>query len=357
MSLDLNNLQAVGRFDRSNFAGLIGGFPEQLEEGMKIAEESRLPKWKASSFSNVAVAGLGGSAMAAEIVKGCLTYHLKIPMAIIRHYRLPDYVSEKSLVIASSYSGNTEETLSAYREARKKKARIVAVSSGGKLSDWAKKDKVPQIKIPGGMPPRAALGYSLAVLLVLLTRLGLVKQDKREIATAARFLKEFRKRFLPISSGADNPAKNLAMKLQGRIPIIYAGEDHFSAVALRWKQQICENAKTPAFSNVFPEFNHNELVGWGASERFRDKLAIIILRDRDDHQRVKARMEIVQEILKRSRLAVIEINSEGETLWERILSLVHWGDWASYYLAVLNEVDPTPIEVIDFLKQNLAARK
>jgi len=355
--INLDDLSAVRRIDPSNFAGLIESFPLQLEQGLKIASAWSLPKWKASDFSNIVVAGLGGSSIAAEIVKSYLNYELTIPFSVIRHYRLPELVNQKTLFIASSYSGNTEETLSAYREARKCKAKMVGIASGGQLIELCKRDRLPHIIIPGGLPPRAALGYSLASLLVLLGRLGLVKSKMKEIERAATFLNEFKTKFVPTVEKLENQAKILAEKLYRKIPVIYAGEDYFYSVALRWKQQICENAKVLAFCNAFPEFNHNELVGWGKSEELREKLTVLILKDKGDHKRVKARMEIVKGILEQKGVPVIEVESFGNSLLERISSLIHLGDWVSFYLSILNEVDPTPVEVIDYLKKSLAQVK
>jgi len=355
--INLDDLSAVRRIDPSNFAGLIESFPLQLEQGLKIASACSLPKWKASDFSNIVVAGLGGSAIAAEIVKSYLNYELTIPFSVIRHYQLPEFVNQKTLFIASSYSGNTEETLSAYREARKCKAKMMGMASGGQLIALCKKDKLPHLIIPSGLPPRAALGYSLVSLLVLLGRLGLIKSKTKEIERATTFLNEFKTKFIPTVEKSENQAKILAEKLYGKIPVIYAGEDYFYAVALRWKQQICENAKVLAFCNVFPEFNHNELVGWEKIEPLKDRLAVLILKDKTDHQRVKARMEIVKDIIQQKGVPVIEVESSGKSLLERMLSLIHLGDWVSYYLAILNEVDPTPVEVIDYLKKNLAQVK
>lgn len=354
---NLDDLTEIEKIDRSNFAGLIESFPEQLEQGSKIASAFAFPRWKVSAISNIVVAGLGGSAIAAELVKSYLNYQLKIPFLIVRHYQFPEFVSQKSLVIASSYSGDTEETLSAYQKAKKAKAKIVSIASGGKLSRLCQRDKLPQVAIPTGIPPRAALGYSFVSLLVLLGRMGLIHSDLQAIQRAIRFLKDFRQNFTPTAYGSDNLAKSLAKRLYGRIPVIYAGEDYFSAVALRWKQQICENAKVLSFCNAFPEFNHNELVGWGELENFREKLIVVILRDRGDHNRIQARMQIVDQILKKKKIEVIPVESRGKDVLTRILSLVHLGDWASYYLALLNEVDPTPVEVIDYLKKRLVSFK
>jgi glucose/mannose-6-phosphate isomerase len=209
------------------------------------------------------------------------------------------------------------------------------------------------VTLPNGYPPRAAVGYSLAVILTLLGRLKLVKPKSKELKVTASFLNQLCRQYSVGKSTADNPAKQLAAKLSGKVPIIYAGEDYFFSVALRWKQQICENAKILTFCNAFPEFNHNELAGWEQSATLAEKLAVIVLRDRQDHKRIQVRMEIVKKILQEKQIEVMEIDSSGKTLLERMHSLVLLGDWVSYYLAILDQVDPTPIVAIDYLKRSL----
>jgi glucose/mannose-6-phosphate isomerase len=347
----------IRRIDRGDFAVQIRQFPEQLEQGWRVADQVFLPKWRAGDFSNIVVSGMGGSAIAAELVGSMLNYRLKIPFQIVRHYLLPDSVNPRTLFIASSYSGNTEETLSAYRQARRKSAKMISICSGGKLAELSHKDKIAVIKIPGGLAPRSALGYSLTAILNVFSRLGFLKNAEREIFSSAKFLRQYQRKFLPEVHSSRNLAKMIAARLYQKIPIIYAGQDYFSAVALRWKQQVCENAKTLAFCHAFPEFNHNELVGWGKIEKIKGKLKVIILKDRVDHKKVKARMRIVSQMLKEKEVEVLGLESSGSTLFSRMLSLIHLGDWASYYLAILNQVDPLPVRIIDLLKQRLAKVK
>ena len=351
--MNLDDPAALRRIDQGDFAGLIEQLPQQLIWGEEITSKVSLPKWKASGFSNLVVVGMGGSAIAAEIAKSFLSSELKIPFHIVRNYQLPEFVNQKTLLIVSSYSGNTEETLSAYAQGRKHKAKIVGIASGGKLASLCQKHRIPLVTLPTGYPPRAAVGYSLAVILTLLGRLNLVNPKSKELNRTASFLNSLSQEHSANRLTDDNPAKLLAAKLSGKVPVIYAGEDYFFSVAVRWKQQICENAKTPAFCNVFPEFNHNELVGWSDNFPLKEKLVVIVLRDKQDHRRIQARMEIVKGILKEKQIEVMEVESTGKTLLERMLSLVLLGDWVSYYLAILNEVDPTSIEVIDYLKRSL----
>ncbi|MCI0532323.1 MAG: bifunctional phosphoglucose/phosphomannose isomerase [candidate division Zixibacteria bacterium] len=350
----LNDQRLRQQIDRQDFAGLIEEFPRQLEEALTIAESARLPRLNPALISNLVVAGLGGSAIAADLVKSYLNYRLKVPFQIVRHYLTPSFVTSKTLFICSSYSGNTEETLSAYAEAKRAQARIISLTSGGKLADLSRKNKIPLIQIPSGYPPRAALGYSFVSLLILLSRLGLVKDQKREIKRTIRLLDRYKVNFLPMVPKSNNPAKKLAEKLHHKVPLIYAGEDYFSPVALRWKQQICENAKVLSFCNVFPEFNHNELVGWDKIEHLQSKLAVVILKDENDHEQVKLRMKLIAKMFKEKKVELVELSGSGNTVMERMFSLIHFGDWTSYYLAILNRVNPTPVEIIERLKKSLA---
>jgi len=203
------------------------------------------------------------------------------------------------------------------------------------------------------LQPRAALGYSFVPLMLFLHRIGLSPYDADDFKALADFLESRGEKLIFESGSDDNPAKQLALQLYGRIPIIYSGPELTDAVGTRLKGQICENAKMPAFANYFPEFNHNELVGWKLINAIRDFLRVLILRDEDDHPRISARMDIVKEIIGGENVKVTEIRSEGSNRLQRMMSLVQFGDFVSVYLAVLNKVDPTPVSVIDYLKEQL----
>ena len=208
------------------------------------------------------------------------------------------------------------------------------------------------------MPPRAALGYSFAPLLLFLDKIGLIKNAKQELTMMIEKLKSFRENYIEDVSVEKNMAKKLAERVQGRIPIIYGGPTLTDTVALRWKGQLCENSKVLAFTNVFAEFNHNELVGWSDLIReVSEHLVVIVLRDFDDHPQVKARMDIVKGVIETFEVEVIEIYSRGDMPLERMFGLIQLGDFVSYYLAILNDVDPTPVKVIDFLKKALTEKQ
>jgi len=342
----------INKYDTEDMYGKIAGFPAQLNQGYQIGKSADLPDLNLDAIKNIVVCGLGGSAIGGDLVRTYLAYRIKIPFYICRHYLLPEFVDSSSLCILSSYSGNTEETLSAYDHAKARSAELIAITSGGKLKEKALADGYKVITIPPGYPPRAALGFSFMPMLVALTRLGFVGDIDSEIEAMISFLDENVKNYL--IEKPDNPAMVTAQKMVGKIPLIYAGQDHVDAVAVRFKGQICENSKQLAFFNFFPEFNHNELVGWGLVEPFKDKLFAIILEDKDDYERISLRMKIVAGIIREKGVEVMEFKSSGPNLLARMFSIIQFGDFASYYLALLNKIDPTPVKVIDFLKKELA---
>ncbi len=349
---NLDNLADIKKIDQKRMYDLIYDFPLQLTAGAQLGVIADL---NLESFTpgSITLAGMGGSAIGGDLARSYLASELKIPFWICRNYNLPEFVNDKSLIFVTSYSGNTEETLSAYQEAKRRKAKIIAITSGGKLLEECKTFNYPFILLPKGLPPRAALGYSFTPILVTLSRLGLVSDKIKELEKTSKFLEENRNEYSLERKSGENPAKTLAINLFQKIPIIYSSTDYFDAVGYRWKGQLCENSKILAFNNYFPEFNHNELVGWKVLEHIRDRLVVIILQDKEDHPRIQRRMQIVKEIIEKEKVKVIEIKSEGEDLLCRIFSLIQLGDFTSFYLAILNRIDPTPVEVIDYLKNKL----
>jgi glucose/mannose-6-phosphate isomerase len=353
----LDDTNEIKKIDPKGMYDLIYQFPSQFEDASKIASAAQLPDWNRSKIENIVLAGLGGSAIGGDLVRSYSAERLSIPFFICRNYTLPNFVGESSLIFISSYSGNTEETLSAYDDALKRKAKILAFSTGGKVEEKSLQNKITWVNIPKGFQPRAALGYSFVPALVMLERLGFVQGQKTQIKRTGEFLSSNRSRYGLESGVQENPAKRIALEFHQKLPIIYAATDHFDAVSTRWKGQICENAKMLAFNNVFPEFNHNELVGWKILSEYRDHLIVVVLKDQDDHPRVKRRMEIVKRIIEKEKVRVLEVESSGETLLSRIFSLIQLGDFVSFYLAILNREDPTPVRVIDFLKGELAKHR
>jgi glucose/mannose-6-phosphate isomerase len=270
-----------------------------------------------------------------------------------RSYTLPEFVNKSTLVVVSSYSGNTEETLSAYKTAREKNAKILCLTTGGEVMRLAEQHRNPVIKVVPGLQPRAALGYSFFPLLLALTRIGLLKDRNNNIRETVDVLWKL-SRQLGNYRNKTNRAIRIARALHGRLPIIYSSSEHLDAVNVRWRGQISENAKQLAYGHVLPEMNHNEIVGWDVDRALLKKSVVLFLKDKGVHDRVRLREEITRSIVRRHAGKVLEVSSEGSSLLARIFSLVYLGDWVSYYLAILNRRNPTPVKVIEYLKGELA---
>lgn len=338
--------------DSANMYGNIGMFPAQIRAGIEIGRATNLTGIGGIRYRNIILAGMGGSAIGGDLIRSLIKSEAKIPFEIHRNYGLPSYADNETLLICSSYSGTTEETLSSFKEGVKRDCHIICVATGGELAKLASQANVPRAIIPAGFPPRAALGYSFTVNLVILGRLNICRDYSTELAESVELL-DNQNRVYGYES-ADNFAFVLAKLISGKIPIIYAGADLLETTALRFKGQICENAKQMAFCNVFPEFNHNELVGWQLPSGLDKQFIVIILRDINDNPQTIKRMRIIEQVLAEKRIGIINLEGNGKYPLTRMLSLINLGDYCSFYLALLNGVDPTPIEVINFLKRKLA---
>ncbi len=346
---------AFKRYDRYGMLEIIEALPEQCAEAVSIGARFKLPKGFRSRYKNIVITGLGGSAIGADILRSYVAGEIRVPFFVNRHYRLPNFVDKDSLVIVSSYSGNTEETLSAYKDAGAKSARRLVITSGGKLGVIAKRDNVPVISIPGGLPPRCALGFSFFPLLITLSKLGMIKDKTKDISQTISLLGDIRRtRLGGRVSGRKNTAKSIASALYGKYPVVYGGQDNMDSVVTRWRGQFEENAKTLATTHLFPEMDHNEIMGWENPKKLLKDFVVIILRDRSDHPRVAKRMDVTKKVIEMQGVKVIEVYSMGKDLLSRIFSLVYIGDLTSYYLAMMNRVDPTPVERIEYLKKELA---
>jgi glucose/mannose-6-phosphate isomerase len=344
--------EEIARIDRDDMAARIAGFPAQAREGIAIGRAARI-SLRIRGLKQIVFCGLGGSAIAGDLLRCLLADQLRIPFIVNRHYTLPRSVGPDTLVIVSSYSGNTEETNAAHREALRKKARVLCITSGGTTARLARLRGTPCILIPGGSPPRAALAYSFFPLLIVLGKLGLIRRPDRGIAETLE-LCEAKAEIYRLPDAAVNPAFRLAQSIAGRITVIYSSTGPLEAVNTRWRGQIAENSKSLCFGHLLPEMNHNELVGWEVLRDQMREMAVLFLRDRGDHPRVAVRIDVTRGLLGQVTPHVQEIWSEGNSPLARLFSLVHLGDWVSYYLALLHGVDPTPVAAIDHLKRELA---
>jgi len=330
---------------------LLEKFPDQVHAAVLAGRSLRLSP--PGDIRSVVVTGLGGSAIGGDLAQSVAGRYILKPYIVNRDYDLPTFVDASTIVFACSYSGNTEETLSAYKQAKQSKATIVCVTSGGELESLAKADGYPVVPLPKGLPPRAALGHALFMLLGAMQSLQLIPDMTKSIEETMELLVGLREKYGLKNPETENPAKRIARSLHGKIVAIYGSGAILGATAFRWRSQIEENSKNLAFHHILPEMNHNELVGWLYPEDALLKVGVLLLRDRGDHPQVQKRFELTREIISGKAGSLHEIWSEGESLLARVMSLIYIGDFVSLYMAFLNNVDPTPVRVIDFLKSRL----
>lgn len=325
----------------------IGG---QVQEVIELSHEWTVPR---HPVKNVLIMGMGGSAIGGDLIGALSAARSPVPAAICRDYSVPAFVGPETLCIASSYSGNTEETLSAYGDCRGKGARILAVSTGGRLKEMAEADGFPHYSIPGGLQPRSALGYSFAALFVLMQKAGVFRGNLQELQDAVPFLAERADRWKSWKKPGGNPPLQTASGLMGRIPVVYGSPGWPAVMACRWKCQFNENSKLFSSWSAFPEMNHNEIVGWEAPGGITSPMAVLVLRHGDESPRIKARIDITLGLLKKTVQAE-EIMADGDGDVQKLLYMVMFGDLLTIYLAYLLHRDPSEIDYINLLKDELA---
>ncbi|MDZ4744627.1 MAG: bifunctional phosphoglucose/phosphomannose isomerase [bacterium] len=347
--------------DKNHMFDVLYNVPDQIKEAVGIGENA--PLWAGNAKSDkYAVFGLGGSAIGADLLR---SYAAATPgashlmLSVNRGYTAPGWVDADTRVVCSSYSGETEETLSAYEAARKKTKDILCITTGGTLAEKATKAEYPVVFIPSGYQPRCALAYAFFPLLTVLGRSGAfhrkaVKSTELGVTETIMVIKKLRDTYA--KANKKNPAFALAVKLRDAYPVIYSAAERLDVVNTRWRGQIQENSKQVAFGNYLPEMNHNEINGWQFPKNATKKFKVILMRDAEDHARVKLRFDALADIIKKQVGDVISVEGQGETLLSRMFTLIYLGDWVSWHLAILNGVDPTPVPVIQTLKARLAGR-
>lgn len=305
------------------------------------------------TLTRVVMAGMGGSGLAALLIKDWLGAHLTVPFEVVRGYELPGYVDDQTLVIASSYSGNTEEALSCLDQALERGAQVGIVGSGGKIIQRAKNGSIGHVVVPGGVSQRMAMFYMLRASVSLLVNFGIVNSDVPvEIAATADWLREQTDGWVPAVTTDKNEAKQLALLAVGKTPVIYGGE-LTESLAYKWKISWNENAKNVAFWNQYPEFNHNEFIGW-SSHPVEKPFVIFDLISSFEHPQILRRFEISDRLLSGQRPKAHVVNLRGDTLLQQLLWGCIFADFISIYVAILNGVDPVPVELIEKLKRELA---
>lgn len=353
-TVDMDNIEELSACDRSGMLEALKRFPGQLREAIQIGgSDVTLPP--ADDLNAIVVLGMGGSGISGDVVSviaggGGLT----LPVITVKGYRLPPLVGRRTLVFAVSYSGNTEETLDCFNQALDRGARLVAVSSDGRLAELAAEHRVPCFRIPGGLQPRASLGYLFVPILSALERMGLLSGKIAEVRAAAEMLDARSREYDVEVPLGDNPTKRLAKDLLGYLPVVYGSEGLLAVAALRWKEQFNENAKIPSFYNWFPELNHNETVGWNNLADVCSRCHLVVLREADEHPRVEKRIRITLDLLSDSVGHITQVCARGDNLVERLLDVIYFGDYTSVYLALAIQQDPTPVTRIEELKKRLA---
>ncbi len=327
-----------------NMLDFIKKLPEEIEEAI----EFEVPRLDFTEIKNVVFAGMGGSAISGDLARLYLS-DVPLPMESVRDYEFPAYVGENTLVFVSSYSGNTEESLSCYEEARNRGARVVAISSDGKLERMSADDGVPFVKIPGGLPPRASLGWLFVPIIATFEKSGVVSGRLDELKKVVETLYRLRDEY----SKPDSEPFEMAGRFYKRIPLIYTSRK-LAPVGLRWKAQINENAKAFAHFMELPEMNHNEIAGLKNPENLVEEMWAVFIVDKDDHPRIALRVRHTAELIDESVLGYEIFESKGNSFIERVFYLIYFGDFVSYYLANMYLEDAVAIERISKLKERMA---
>jgi glucose/mannose-6-phosphate isomerase len=347
LALDRDTIAAV---DASDQLTDVLAIPEHLRDALWKVESADLDEW--DSPAGLVVAGMGGSAIGGRLARAALGDHASRPILSARAYGLPPWTTPDTTVLCASYSGNTEEALACYEAAGALGARRIVVTAGGELAELARRDGVPVIPVAGGFQPRAAVAYMTVAALEVAGMCGAGPRLASEIDVAADHLEALVSEWGP--DGADDSlSKSLARGLHGTVPVV-SGAGLTTPLAYRWKTQFNENAKIPAFAAELPELDHNEIVGWDSAADL-GRFSAVFLDDCDLHPRVKARIELTEQLVAPNAAGTFRVASRGQTTVERVFSLVLLGDLVSLYLAVLRGVDPTPVMTIERLKAELAA--
>ncbi|MFB6355149.1 MAG: bifunctional phosphoglucose/phosphomannose isomerase [bacterium] len=345
--MDVQSL--IEEHDQSQFLDLLAQFPDQVQNAWEIGQRFEFDPGKINS---VLVCGMGGSGISGDLLSQFLFHQSEVPIQSHRFYDLPSWVDERTLVITVSYSGNTEETVSCFREANERSAQCVGLTSNGTIEYLAREQEHDVLVVPPGLPPRCAAGYLFIPLLFVLEQAGVAEvPGEEDYSEACEELLSITKEFSPDSE--ENRALTIARRIQDSVPIVYGSEEITSVLAHRLKNQLNENAKMFAVSNVIPELHHNEIMGWEFLEESEDNWTTLFLRDAGEHSRIQRRFEITRQLLEPHVERIDEVQGRGESLLARFLSLMLYTDYISYYLAILRGKDPVAIGPIEQLKEKL----
>ncbi len=350
--INLDNWKLFQKIDPDDMLGRIAELPQQCRDAWRNVQGFELPP-EYRQANKIVILGMGGSAIGGDLLRVLAEPECALPIVTNRDYTVPAFVNAQTLVIASSYSGNTEETLSAFAQARERGAKLLAVTTDGELARRARELGAPLLTFSYKSQPRAALGYSLVSLIGVVQKLGFIGDRAADLEEAVAVMEALQEEIGAAIPTAENPAKQLAERLRGCLPVVY-GAGYLSEVAHRWKTQFNENAKAWSFFEQMPELNHNAVVGYQFPQELADKVAVVMLTSSLDHPRHRVRFRVTREILDRRGVACEMVSARGQSPLAQMLSAIHFGDYVSYYLALLYEVDPSPVEIIGYLKERLA---
>lgn len=349
---ELDDLKNISKIDKKNIRRNIIDFPSQCEEAFKEVQEVEIPE-DYKDISQVVICGMGGSAIGGSLIKGLVEKQANIPIIIKRDYTLPGFVNSNTLILAISYSGNTEEPLAVFRKAEEKKAKLLAIFTGGELEEIVNQLKCPFYKFSYSAQPRATLGYLFTSVLYLLSKIGIIDIDKKDFQKSIDSLKKQISNLDVENPKEQNPAKKIAQKIHQNIPVIY-GAEFLAEVSRRWKTQFNENSKNFSFFEILPELNHNTISGYDFPEEIKQKFFVLLLVSEFYHSRNRIRFDIIKDILYQKDIPFYEVKTYGKTPLSHLLSAILLGDFVSFYLAILNKVDPSPLEMVNYLKDRLS---
>ncbi len=353
--VNLDDPKTYRQIDSSGMLTHLHDFPEQCQQAWeRIMRFDLPPEYK--EIDKVIILGMGGSAIGGDVVRRLALAESKAPVWVQRDYSLPPFIDERTLVIASSYSGNTEETTSAFTQSLKTRAKKLVLTTGGKLKQLAEKEGIPVFAIDYQAPPRAAFPHSFIPLLGIFQKLGLLRDKSAELKEGLQILNKLAKDLAETTPLASNQAKQLATKLYRHAVVIY-GAEFLSEVARRWKTQLNENSKTTAFFELFPELNHNTVVGYDLPPELKDKIFVVLLRSASFNPRNRLRYEATAQLLAKAKIKHEVVEASGTSALAQVMGLILFGDYASLYLAILNRIDPTPVDSIDFVKKYLTQER
>lgn len=350
-----NDIERITTVDKANMLDGLARFPEQIKESLAIAEATE--RFNFMKIDNIVVAGMGASAISGDIMASLFRDKIDVPLVVNREYDLPKWVNKDTLVICISYSGNTDETLSSFKIAHQKKCKIICISTGGKLQEFAEKRTVPFVKIPSGIQPRAATAYLLFPSIIFLKKIGLLKTtidaDIQETLTVTQDFVTMNNKTVPEEN---NQAKQLARKFFTTIPQVY-GWGVYTPIAIRWRHQLNENSKVIARTDLVPDCNHNDIVGWSANPEISKQFSCVLFRDKEEETiDMAVRLNFMRDLFRNTAANVIEVSPKGKSHLAKMMYLMCLGDFTSCYLAVLRGIDPSPVDIITELKKRLAEK-